>query len=117
MNMPCQNYVDCPTSPILIGYDAMTPDVYMFVGLGFAPSTPPPLGWSFSRATAFSIVTSPISQASADSQAYNNAVRSAQSNWTPPSGVPPLEWEDLSNDNPSDIFIGQAGGISEPPLV
>jgi hypothetical protein len=112
--MNCKTYVDCAATPTLLGFNSNTPDVQMFVGLGFGPNTPPPLGWAFSRATAFSIAYSPISVSAAQATAYLNAVSSAQSDWVPPGGVEPI---DFGNFPPDDTFNGVPGGISEPPLI
>lgn len=115
--MNCKNFNNCPVTPTLLGYDATVLDVPMFIGLGFGPNTPPPLNWQFSRPTAFAIVDSPISQTAADNLAYESAVYQAQSGWVNPDGSPPIGWGDPVNDQPSDYFGGQVGGISTPPLV
>jgi hypothetical protein len=91
--MNCQNYVACPQSPVLLGFDSTVPDVPVFIGLGFGPITPPPLNWQFQRTTAFAIRTSTLSQQDADEQSVNAAIYDAQSGWVNPGGVPPIEWE------------------------
>lgn len=91
---------------MLLGYQSETPDVATFIGLGYGPLTPPPLGWDFSRATAFAIYDSTISQADADTQAFNAATVSAESNWFPPGGLAPLQWENY----PDPI-------VYEPPIT
>jgi len=116
MSFPCPNYVACPPQPVLIDYDSTTPDTFEFIGLGYGPSTPPPLNWTFDRPTAFAIVDSPLSQNDADTAAYNAAVSQAQSTWTPPGGVVPVLWENIPADDPA-AFIGVIGGIDTPPLI
>lgn len=109
-NETCKKYVNCPL-PVgfpLLGYNAETPDSTPFIGLGFGPSTPPPLNWTFSKATAFAIATSTISQSDADQQALNTATSRAESTWVKPGQEPPLEHE--SSPDPE-------GGIIFPPLV
>lgn len=112
--MNCQNYVNCP--PRVFAYDATTPDSFVFIGLGFGPLTPPPLGWEFDRATAFSIYNSTISQADANQQAFNAAVSQAQSGWVPPGDVPPIGWENFPLDANGE-YLHEPGALSEPPMV
>lgn len=101
MNNTCQS-ITCPATPVLLpGIDAYATDQIQFIGLGFGPLTPPPLGWSFDRATAFSIYKSNISQDDANSQAFIDASHQAektwlapgQQAWIPPTTLPPPDWE------------------------
>lgn len=64
-----------------------------FIGVGFGPNNPPPLGWKFENATAMAIYDSTVSQADADQQAYEAATSLAQSTWVKPGNTPPIEME------------------------
>lgn len=112
--MTCPIYNDCPQSPTapLLNYSSETADVNTFVGLGFGPVLPPPLGWSYTKATAFATAQSATSQADANAAAYAQAVYFAQDTWVAPGGVLPIEWGENFDWNG---FI--PGGLTEPPLI
>jgi hypothetical protein len=97
----CPNSVNCPVTPVLLGYSADTPDSFLFVGAGFGPLTPPPLGWAFSRATGYAPGFSTVSQAAADSIAFQQAVFGVQVDWAPPGSPFPAQWT-MPADGPAD---------------
>lgn len=117
--MPCRSFENCaPEESAITGYSSEGQDILVFVGLGYGPSYPPPLGWSFSNPGGFAICESATSQNSADSCAYNASVALAVSGWTPPGGVPGnsgviADTDDFSNN----LFTGDYSGISEFPVT
>lgn len=94
--MNCNLYNNCPTSPVLIGYSSETPDAQIFIGLGYAPATPPPLGWTFTQSTAFAIRDSIISQADANARSAAAALYAVQQDWTAPGGIPAIVPEETT---------------------
>lgn len=89
--MPCAEVIPCAksTGP-LIGYNSETPDVLQFLGNGFGPADPPPLGWSVSAGSMYASANSLISQADADAQAYAASIASWQSLLVAPNNAPPV---------------------------
>ena len=113
--MKCPSCVRCapPASFPLLGYDATAADTQTFVGLGYGPLTPPPLDWTFPRATAFAIRDSVLSQTDASQQAFAAATAQAKSEWTPPGGTLPIQWENEA-ENQFDMDFGSLGA---PPII
>lgn len=64
-----------------------------FIGLGYGPTTPPPLGWNFQLATGFAIVDSTQSPSEAMTAAYSAATANAESTWVPSGGIPSIGME------------------------
>lgn len=123
----CPNGVlECgvPTSP-LVGYNAEAGWQPFFIGLGYGPNTPPPLGWSFDNPQCFVATHSYVSQQDANNNAYTESVQCAESQWFSPTGQPaaqPLpppapQPQPMDIENPPDVYLGPPGGISEPPIT
>jgi hypothetical protein len=119
--MTCDIYVNCPPSPSypLIGFNSETQDVQDYVAMGFGPLTPPPLNWNFQEATGYAAYTSLISKADAQANAFANAVANAQSTWSPPGEIPPVESgePDTFPFDATGMFLSEAAGLSELPIA
>ena len=109
--MSCQSLPYCPDGP-LMGYDSNQPDVVQFIGVGFGPNTPPPLGSAFVNPTCMSTAQSAISQGNAEDRAFLNAVVCAESTWQLSQGAGTVDGQsdDISggglNQFPVNILIG-----------
>lgn len=108
VDMTCGNYIDCPESSTfpLLGYSAETTDMQMCVANGFGPVTGPPLNWSFSLVSGFSIRRSTVSPQAALIAATNAAIAQAEATWVSPDGVAPIEQGDSLDDYSADAFLG-----------
>jgi hypothetical protein len=85
---------------VLLGTDAYAPDQQDWIGAGFGPITPPPLGWSFVDPTAFISLNITISQPDACLQAQAQEIIAAVGTWQPPTASPQFVPGSAAETNP-----------------
>ena len=118
---PCRQSNPCLTnSNPLLGFDSAAPDVPTEIGLGFGPSTPPPLNSEWQNPMAFVAlsvpVTTPADQKTANLMAESQAYQQAAAGWTQ-SGIPVQTYQSASQfvtetcpDN-SEFTFGVVAGL------
>lgn len=103
-----------PTSP-LVGYNAEAPFTPFFIGKGYGPNFPPPLGWTFDNAGCFVTYHSTFSKLDAEANAYVESVQCVEAQWYSPTGQE-ANVAQFEVAQPEFLDVG-AGAISEFPVI